>query len=253
MPTAHLLHHGYTRRSEPQYFDDTPTDVLYQPDVYGLAAAVARRLGSPRIIDVGCGNGQKLVELADEFEIVGIDFGPNIEWCRSHHSAGTWIEADLDVPGNLAADARDATIVCSDVIEHVLHPDRLIAKLRAALSQGRALVVSTPERDATHGGRNEGPPANPSHIQEWTMRELGALFRRSGFPYGSVGLTRNNTSEHQWSTILAAYANTPDELSAVEDALIDAAKPALPPEPVDSALGDVKRLGRRVARMVRRG
>src|SRR5438874_5273870 len=73
---------GYVERLEPEYWLDEATEVLWQPDVYLEAAALAGRLGARRIVDVGCGYGEKIGPYRDEFEIVGIDFGSNIAACR---------------------------------------------------------------------------------------------------------------------------------------------------------------------------
>jgi 2-polyprenyl-3-methyl-5-hydroxy-6-metoxy-1,4-benzoquinol methylase len=75
---SYFLPSGYESRLEPEYFVDEELNAVWQPDLYPEAATVARRLGSRRIIDVGCGTAEKLARLHPEFEVVGIDFGSNI-------------------------------------------------------------------------------------------------------------------------------------------------------------------------------
>ena len=251
MPDPQQIRSGYTHRPEPQYFEDTQTlreRIVYQPEVYAHAADVAAALGATRILDFGCGTGGKLVELADRFEIVGIDYGPNIESCRARYSVGTWLVDDFDVPGPVDVEAAGAVVVCSDVIEHVRQPEVLLGKLRACLDGGAAAVlISTPERDLTYGLWHTGPPPNVAHVREWNIRELAALLRRSGFAHGSVGLTRSNTVRNLAHTILAAYVADPAQLETLEDVLVDA---TLPPTPRGQGHSKVERARRRLARTI---
>lgn len=242
MPNDAAIRTDYRHRPSPEYFADTPTRVIFQPDVYAHAADVAQALGATRIIDFGCGTAGKLMELAPRYEVVGIDYGPNIEVCRRTHPDGRWVEDDFDVPGPVDIDAAGAVVVCSDVIEHVRDPDVLTAKLRATLEHGvRAVLISTPERELTRGLAHDGPPPNRAHVREWTIRELGAYLRRAGFAHGSAGLSRNNTRENVAHTILCAYVADPADLGRLEDALIDAAKPTGLTEPSQSRVARGRR------------
>jgi hypothetical protein len=81
-----------------------------------------------------------------------------------------------------AEDPSHTAFVCVEVIEHVERPDRLLAKLQAALAPGMPAVISTPDRDRTHGPGHLGPPPNPQHAQEWTLDELRLLLADHGFP-----------------------------------------------------------------------
>jgi SAM-dependent methyltransferase len=251
MPDEYEIRSGYTHRPEPEYFADTQTlsePIVYQPEVYAHAAEAAAALGATRIIDFGCGTGGKLVELADRFEIVGIDYGPNIELCRSTYDVGTWLVDDFDAPGPVDVDPAGAVVVCSDVIEHVRRPEILLGKLRAALEGGAvAVLISTPERELTYGLWHHGPPPNRAHVREWSTRELAALLRRSGFEHGSVGLTRSNTVRNVAHTILAGYVADPARLDTLEDVLVDA---ALPPIPKGQGQSTVERARRKLARTI---
>jgi SAM-dependent methyltransferase len=248
MPNPQSIRSEYTHRPEPEYFSDTQTleeSIVYQPDVYAHAAEVADALGATRIVDFGCGTGGKLAALSPRFEIVGIDYGPNLEICRATYPVGTWVEDDFDRPGPVAADSAGAVVVCSDVIEHVKQPEILLGKLRAALDGGAlAVLVSTPERELTRGLWHDGPPQNVAHVREWSIRELGALLRRAGFEHGSLGLTRSNTAENLTYTIFAAYVADPERLTLLEDTLIDAARPP------GTGRSKVARARRRIARKI---
>ena len=197
----------YVARPVPEYYADTPSGIVWQPDVYPEAQRVARLVGARTIVDLGSGNGAKLAPLHPEFEIVGVDIGSNLEFVRTHHPQGTWIEHDFEQDGPLPLEdalLTDAVVVCADVIEHLMDPLPLLAKLHDAFQRGAAAVLlSTPERTHTWGPGHAGPPPNTCHVREWTIDELGALLAREGFDFGDVELTRSNDAESRLATTLA--------------------------------------------------
>jgi SAM-dependent methyltransferase len=209
VPDAYGIRDGYVHRDEPDYYHDDASarqDITWQPDVYRDAARIAIRLGAERIIDIGSGDGLKLVALHPGFAITGIDFGANLGVVRSRYPFGQWLEHDLDRDEPLPltpADLTGAVVVCSDVIEHLRHPDRLLAKLSAALEHCAAIVLSTPERALTWGEDHAGPPPNPCHVREWTIDELAVFLDGAGFAHGDLTLTRSNDRDNELKTILA--------------------------------------------------
>jgi SAM-dependent methyltransferase len=215
----YFLPEGYQSRLDPEYFVDEGYDGVWQPDVYPEAAALARRLGARCIVDVGCGTAQKLVALHPEFEIVGIDYGSNIAACRARYDVGTWLEIDLDRADSLGIeDFSDSLLVCADVIEHLVHPERLLRLLSDALDRGAsAVVLSTPDREQSNGEPSLGPPKNPAHAREWTSRELERLFATFGL-VGHFGRTRTNDVLPALRTILAILpGRSPEQRAVVAD------------------------------------
>jgi SAM-dependent methyltransferase len=163
---------------------------------------LARELGCSRIIDVGCGRAQKLIKLHPEFSIVGIDHGPNIEYCR-RYTFGTWIECDVERESLADLPAQGSVVVCADVIEHLVNPVLLLQSLRTLLERGAgAVLLSTPERDLLRGRDHFGPPPNPCHVREWNTAELRKLLLSMGFePH--MQLTARNDLTFEEKTILA--------------------------------------------------
>lgn len=206
---------GYTSRDRPDYFADDVTairGVVYQPDVYPFAAYLGERFGCTGVIDVGCGTAGKLAGLYPRFKITGVDFGPNLHHCRTAYPFGTWVEWDLDRLGTVPMPEdvlRQSVIVCADVIEHLTAPEHLLDGLKAWMTHAPVCLLSTPERDLARGANDLGPPANPHHVREWTLAELGRLLDAWGFNVQFLGLTASTDRHREKETILAVIERTP--------------------------------------------
>ncbi len=213
----------YVARPRPDYYVDSVENnlhVTWQPDVYPAAAQLARSFGCGTIIDIGCGHARKLVALAPEFGIIGVDYGPNIAHCRKSYGDGVWLEADFEVPLPLPipnAVLSDSVVVCSDVIEHMIDPLPLLALLKQLVKSAAAVVLSTPDRDRTYGAGHFGPSPNHAHTREWTADELGRLLKHAGFDVAMLTHTRSNDARPEKATILALLVNR--EHAAVSDSL----------------------------------
>jgi len=226
VPTDTWTATRYQRRDQPEYphQPNTAYQKQWQPDVYIAARQLAKARGAKRIIDVGCGNGAKLIELAEDCPTIGIDFGANFDRARERAPKLDWRQHDLqsDDPLPLAAEELAGSIVLSaDVIEHLPTPGKLLAKLRRVHEQVELILLSTPERHLTRGLRDAGPPSNPAHIQEWSAREFGALLRDAGMPIHSLGLIRSHDHSDRVATIFVAIAKNGDVLRDVDKLLID--------------------------------
>jgi SAM-dependent methyltransferase len=233
VPTDSWTPTGYQKRAQPDYAhqpSDSPKQ--WQPDVYVAAAALAQSLAAPRVIDVGCGNGSKTIELAracPKASTIGIDLGANLARARTAAPALDWREHDLQSAEPLPvspAELAGAIVINADVIEHLPDPHKLLAMFARALPDVAAILMSTPERQLTRGLRDLGPPSNPAHIQEWTAREFGALLRESGLGSHSLGLIRAHDHSDRVATMFIAIAPTAARLRAVDELLVDLEIPA---------------------------
>jgi len=211
-PTAsenrYFIKQDYKSREVSQYFEDSLADasgIVHQPDVYPFAGHLARILGRQNIIDLGCGRAQKLVTLQPEFRTVGVDHGANIRYCRQHYDQGKWIEWNLESPRPIPIRKsliRDSIVICSDVMEHLIDPVTLLRNLRHWLHDASFAVLTTPERERVRGPEDKGPPANPSHVREWSLKELEQFIESIGFNIVFSGLTANNSRDLEKKTSL---------------------------------------------------
>jgi len=218
------IREGYTARENPAYFvDDQPDFKTWQPDVLPIAAHIARKTGAKLLIDIGCGRGEKLIPYAGEFDIIGVDYGENIEYCRTHHAFGQWIERDLEtgLPQLAVNELVKSVLVCSDVIEHLKNPAWLMHDLSLfAKLYAKASVLSTPDRLRTYGFDQNGPPGNLHHVREWTLPEMVKwITEEQHCSLSWAGWTMSNNVERQKNTMLLIFQShsQPGEIGAIEE------------------------------------
>lgn len=189
------LPENYIEHLQPDYFHDTLEDsTAWQADVYRLAAKLARASGIHHLLDIGCGQGKKLMSYANEFSLMGVDFKDNIDACHSlYPQKALWLSRDLEKE-TLDSEYFNGTIaICADVIEHIPNPSALIETLKNACKTAKYVLVSTPDRDRVYKGQPQnGPPGNPCHVREWTNSELTAWLSSEGLPIVWAGWTISN-------------------------------------------------------------
>lgn len=246
-PDRFFVPPAYVERRTPSYFEDI-VDRTWQPHVYALAAAVARRAGATHIVDIGCGRAAKLAALRGEFSVVGIDYGSNLDHCRTNYPDGTWLEADLERTAVCPLDAgllARSVIVCADVIEHLVDPTALLTMLAGAGTHAHAILLSTPERVRTWGPDHLGPPPNEAHIREWSLDELCTLTVHHGFVLSFAGLTASDDRTWAMNTSLLV-ASRQDATDAQRMALGEFCRDTL--DALVTAAADARRLAREAAR-----
>jgi SAM-dependent methyltransferase len=217
LPDRYLIKAGYRQRERPDYDDQSEISANWQIGVYEQVVLLAERLNARHIVDVGCGDARKLAPLHSRFSIVGIDYGVSLELCRNRYPYGTWIEYDLTSEGSLPLDERvlrSSVIVCADVIEHLVHPEALLAKLREALRMAPVVLLSTPDRDLVNGRTDMGPPRNTGHVREWTLNEFSFFLASQGFHDGTIELVRSNDRSPEKRTVMATLFGNTEGLNA---------------------------------------
>jgi glycosyltransferase involved in cell wall biosynthesis/2-polyprenyl-3-methyl-5-hydroxy-6-metoxy-1,4-benzoquinol methylase len=210
-PEMNFGSRGVARRINVIYQDDISNHVIWQPDVYAEARAVADQSDIKRIVDVGCGNGEKLVHFfpADQFQTVGLDFHGSLGLARANYPDANWVETDLNsiwdlsrVFGEMNPD-QPLLLILSDVIEHLPDPRLLLAQLRTVLLRHpeNRLVLSTPDRIFLNHKSHGSYPENRAHVREWTHEELASFCMAAGFQIERYGHTRANQFDEKYSTI----------------------------------------------------
>src|SRR5438445_2486948 len=95
------------------------------------------------MLDAGCGTGLNLASLPEGS--VGIDLNPrNLELIRARLPEHQAVEGDIEAMP--FGDESFATVVCTEVLEHVPHPEAALREIRRVLQPGGLLVGSVPCR-----------------------------------------------------------------------------------------------------------
>ena len=156
---------------------------LWQHAVYQYATTLIEKRNVKTLMDVGCGPAKKLELFASRFpslRIIGIDQKHPIEFCKNNHPFGEWYVDDFENPSGELKDTKADLIICADVIEHIVEPEKLLAYIKMRLAQGGAVVLSTPDRDKLYG-ENCMKSGNPDHIREWNFKEFAQFIKNHGW------------------------------------------------------------------------
>ena len=151
---------------------------------------------SKTILDVGCAQGTLALLLAERgHHVTAVDLRPAfLEYARSRHTHGDirFLAANVledDIPGSYDL------IYANQIVEHLVHPEQLLLRMRARLKPGGRLVMTTPNGDyfknALPSFRQLGNVKDWEHMQHtadsdghfyaYSREELVELFEAAGF------------------------------------------------------------------------
>lgn len=153
----------------------------YQYHVYALAKRLIRERKLNNVLDIGCGVATKLMELIYPVccDVVGVDQPYAIEICKKKYGNGKFYSDNLEAP-NLKLNRIFDLIICSDVIEHLLDPDKLLKYIKNLSHYNSLIIFSTPERDLLRGSGCMAS-CKPEHIREWNQKEFLKYLQSRGF------------------------------------------------------------------------
>lgn len=154
-----------------------------------MCKLVARYGRGNRFLDVGCGTGLILRHLPPG--AVGIDLNPrHIERARKYVPQAV-VEIG-DAEHLKFADSQFSTVICTEVFEHLVHPEDTLKEIYRVLQPGGVLIGSTPRHalfwrfrflSSTHY-HNE-----PFH-NEFNRQEIMALLHRFRYCFLGTGFFR---------------------------------------------------------------
>jgi 2-polyprenyl-6-hydroxyphenyl methylase/3-demethylubiquinone-9 3-methyltransferase len=113
---------------------------------YFIETLTRERPDASRVLDLGCGGGLVAEAVAAEgYAVTGLDASlPSLRAAREHGRSAAYCGGDaLALP---FADGSFDAVICSEVLEHVAHPDVLLRETVRVLMPGRLMLFSTPNR-----------------------------------------------------------------------------------------------------------
>ena len=156
------------------------THIYPQYHVYKFCQKLVKNNEIRLVLDIGCGKGEKLIKLIKPYcgEVYGIDEERVINYCKLIYETNNFYAADIQ-KDEIELDKKFDLIISSDVIEHLIDPDKLISLIKKYSHEDTLIVISTPERDFLRGKDSLKPP-NKSHIREWNKKEFTKYLQSRG-------------------------------------------------------------------------
>lgn len=138
---------------------------------------------SKTLLDLGCGNGAKLLEFASRgYDIWGVDVDNNsINLCRKLLPNGHFMQGELQktgLPGSYFDHIR-----IDNVLEHVPNPIEVVRECYRLLKQGGQLFICTPHGRSLSMRLMKGNSIVswiPFHLQLFTRKSLRYLMEEAG-------------------------------------------------------------------------
>jgi len=192
--TNYCIYPKYVSRTEYHHHDDRDLTDGSQKEVYLAAYGLAKQYRLKTVVDVGCGSAYKLLKYFGKYSTVGYEIQPTLDYLKQTYPHKKWDESNLDVSHK---DIEVDLIICSDVIEHIVDPDRLLWFLNEF--RFKYIVLSTPDRSKLLAVQKviqsqTGPPLNPAHIREWSFEEFEEYIRQR------FDILRHFNSTEEWWT-----------------------------------------------------
>lgn len=147
--------------------------LMYQVPVYQAVRNCILQNGCNSVLDIGCGNPQKLRAYVYPFvnHIVGIDLREIIHQIKVDF--GTWLSCDLEKDKPDLEEKFDIILI-ADVIEHIKNIENVFDTVKRHAHEGTFILFSTPERVREN-------PANVYHVKEYTKDEFVEILKRNKF------------------------------------------------------------------------
>lgn len=179
---------------------DIPSDnPIFQRTKKAYDIVAENHLG--RVLEVGCGEGYGIPTLLkNASSYVGIDKNRFLisKLKKSGMTNATFVHQRVPPLDKIPSESVD-TVVCFQVVEHILEAQGLISESLRVLTPGGKLYVTTPNAIRSVS-------RNPWHVKEYTGEELGSLLVQ--FAETEIhGLVPNQRAEEYYAKSLESTRN----------------------------------------------
>lgn len=154
---------------------------------YDQIGSVVQRLGPRKILDVGCGDG-RLARAIRAHCPDAIIHGCDVSAVALARSEGLDRQYAVDLDCEVLPEAGGSfdLVIASEVIEHLIQPDHVLAELARVLRQGGHVVLTVPNvafwrfRVQALCGHVPSVTADDRHLHSFNASLLDQLIRRAG-------------------------------------------------------------------------
>ncbi len=212
--------------------------------VFSIVEEIKARRPRMKVLDVGCGNGAMAFAVASlGCEVLGVDVDESsIEHARK---INRFPNARFEVVSGETFDLKESYdfIICSEVLEHLYRPERLVGTMARHLKEDGVLLITVPNgygpreilgrtekvlrerlrlgnaidrarrsvKMMDAGAKCAVHTSNPDqdHVQRFTMRELRRLIERAG-----LSVVDSVNSIFILSVVFRAKSGMPDRVDA---------------------------------------
>ena len=147
-----------------------------------VAEEIAAYLGD-LVVEVGCGLGNITHELlAHDKRVIALDHAPHyIEAMRRDFGGNSQIAFVLmdilDPASHTLASARPDSVICLNVLEHIVEEEVALRNMRAILPVGGRLVLLVPAHPWLYGRMDR----ELGHVRRYNRRHLAEVVEAAGF------------------------------------------------------------------------
>ena len=202
----------FRRVYDDSYFATSTPSFVHQTAAKAKIVKSAKTGGD--LLEIGCGDGSLLRELADHFRVTGVDVSPFALEKAKQVVRGGKLQL-MDIEGD-KLDGKYDVVVALDVLEHLKEPVQAVPKIKKALKRGGVFIFSTANNYGLFGriATAVGNYFDKTHIstlprKEWLdMMEslqfkLIAVMNKTWFGFG-----RKEYTKHFASNFLVVLQNT---------------------------------------------
>ena len=155
--------------------------VTFQYYVYDICKKLIKKKSFDKVMDVGCGPPVKIKKLFDlsSLELILIDQPSTERMVKEILPCARFFGLNLE---DIEIDLNEKIhlIICCDVVEHLLDPDKCMIFIKNNLAVDGLAVISTPERDFRRGIECFSS-TKKEHVREWNRHEFSMYVESHGF------------------------------------------------------------------------
>ncbi len=182
--------------SNPKYLKeyDTENRINSYNEIISIFEKCGVFDGVTSLLDAGCGTGQFIVALSKRFsniKLYGADFSDEgLRVSRNAAPSAEFYKLDLyNLPENYS---KYDVVVCSEVLEHLLYPDKALENLKLMVSEGGKLLLTVPNGRIDHYG---------GHINFWSPESWKVFVEKHCESFGSASIGTFNHNGNNYAVI----------------------------------------------------